>query len=268
VIAICKADSTNAAFTHSTSSDGCTDYLRTESKSACYTFDLTSVLNYFEKVKPFAGAILALLGIALWWKGYFIFEFVQGVGIGVIIWVALFGVVYNVYPAANQSLTVILVMAGVTLVLAIILAVVVAKFFSYLIWYILIGTMFAGLAVFIIGLFQLNKPKIVAIGSIVGFIAGVAIQCLSPNTIASFKAAGLTFLGSFLFFFGISLYVGGFHKTKWTVYVYAVLIILAGFLRVKYSMNDAGQAQNEELKKNTSDAFDADGEACTGAMNS
>jgi hypothetical protein len=221
--------------------------LSTKSDKACNVLDLSKYLKWLDNLKPFYGAILAVVGIAIFLRGYDIFNAFQAIFIGFFIWFALLAVVYNLYPSGNLNLKIFCIMAGVTLILAIIIAVLVAKFLTKAIWYILVGVMCSGLVVFILGLVKMSgNGKLVSIGAIVGFIAGILIAIYYEKTRAPLQAYGFCFLGSYLFFFGVSQYLGGFNKTAWSVYVYGVLIVVSFVLRGKTSADIASSSAAKE----------------------
>merc|ERR1712167_239046 len=96
-----------------------------------------------------------------------------------------------------------------------------------------------------------GNKKVLSIGALVGFIVGVLVGWKYEKVQAPLKAYGFCFLGSYLFFYGVSCYLGGFTKTKWSIYVYGLLIIVAFVARGYYSAKDASAAMAKESINST-----------------
>lgn len=246
---------------------GCTTFIRATSKGACNVLNVGGYFNgILKKFHIYTGALVAIIGIALYIKGFWIWENLKKAVITLIIWIVLFGICYNVYPPFKLTGTVIAVMAGVTLVLAIIVGLLVAQFLADQVFNIVAGVVGAALFVFLVGLAKQDKNgKIVAIAGLVGFILGVVLASCNKAAKVTMESYALTFLGSYLFFYGVSCYLNGFQATSWSVYVYAVLIIVAGFVR-GWASKDEAIKDHLAAQGNSNDAFGDQEESYKGVV--
>lgn len=264
--AVCANSESNPVFNVSHASSGCTTYIRSESTGACNVVPVgDQINNVIKKFKIYTGAIVAILGAVILFYGYKVLECGKKIVIGGFFWIILFGIGYNVCPPLKLSLTVIAIIAGATLLVAIIITCVAGEFIAKSVDNIVIGLVGAALFVFLAGLVSMDKNgKVVGICAIVGFTLGVLLACYNEAAMVFIKSYAMSFLGAYLLFYGISSYLNGFHAKKWTVFVYYALIIVATYFGGKY--NNGIAVSDKKSKGNQNDAFNED-EKWQGAAN-
>jgi hypothetical protein len=164
---------TEGTVTH-TKINNCKEMMHVSSPGACKVFDYGKYLGaWMAKLQKFVGVILIVLGAVLLWKGYHVFTGLKAVLIGSIVWCALFGIGYNLFPADKLNMTTFFVMLGVTLLIAGIASIFLVKLVDHLMFPLLCGYLGAVLAVLVVGLIKMaGNHKVVVIAAIVGFIGG------------------------------------------------------------------------------------------------
>jgi hypothetical protein len=65
-------------------------------------------------------------------------------------------------------------------------------------------------------------------------------------------AYGVSFIGAYLLALGIAAYAGGFNATKWSIYAYACLVIVAGGVRGHFIFEETVK----NISSRSSDAMD------------
>jgi len=211
----------------------CKELIHVSSPSACSVFDygahLGKILAYLQK---FVGVILIVLGAVFLWKGYLVFSGLKWILVGTVVWCACFGIAYNLFPADKLDLTTLLIMLGVTLLIAGIAAYFLVKVVDALIFPLLCGYLGAVILVLVCGLLkQDSNHKILVICAIVGFIGGGVYGYQNKAQKHAVIAYGTSFIGAYLFVLGVAAYAGGFNATPWSIYAYFAFVVIAGGVR-------------------------------------
>lgn len=125
------------------------------SPGACNVFDYGKYLGkYIALFAKFLGVILVVFGVAFLWKGYQLFKGLRWILIGTLVWCAVFGVAYNLFPTDKLDMTTFFIMLGVSILIAVIATILLDAVVEKLLFPIMCGYLGAVILVLACGLLK------------------------------------------------------------------------------------------------------------------